>query len=89
MKIRTKKTTYDYREALEKFKAAKEVGTAYMTYDYTTRLYTVELWQETNSQSEFYRAILSNINTNIAEEQDALSYADSAIKTLVDMGVLE
>ena len=89
MTIKLKRTTPDYREAQQLFADFKAKGTAYISYDYPSKLYTIELWQESKSESEFYRIILSNIETDTPEEQDALAYADSAIKTLVDMGVIE
>lgn len=89
MKIKLKRTTPDYREAFKLFTDFKAKGTAYITYDYSSKLYIVELWQESKTISDFYRIILSNIETDTPEEQDALAYADSAIKTLVDMGVIE
>ena len=94
MTIRVKRTTVDYREACEMFKSAKERGTAYLTYDYPSKEYIIEFVQEARAGSETMRAFLNNIavfniNNLAKEELDALSYADSAIKTLVDMGVLE
>lgn len=89
MKIKLKRTTPDYREAQKLFTDFKAKGSAYITYDYPSQLYTIECWQESKSESEFYRTILSNIETDTPEEQDALAYADGAIKTLVDMGVIE
>ena len=89
MKIKIKRTTPDYREACQLFTDFKAKGTAYISYDYTSKLYTIECWQESKSESEFYRIILSNIETDTPEEQDALAYADGAIKTLVDMGVIK
>lgn len=89
MKIKIKRTTPDYREAQQLFTDFKAKGTANITYDYPSKLYILESWQESKTESEFYRIILSNIETDIPEEKDALAYADSAIKTLVDMGVIE
>ena len=84
--------THDYREAQEKFKKCKEYGTTYITYDYTTREYTVELTRETKTVSDMMRQFLVDIKLNhdlTAEETDALDFADSAIKTLQDMEVIE
>ena len=89
MKIKTKRTTSDYREALEILADFKSEGTVYLVYDYPSKQYTVELWQESKTISDFYRIILSNIETDSPEEKDAIAYADSAIKTLTDMGVIE
>ncbi len=92
MKHKTIFKTHDYREACEKFTKFKEHGTAYITYDYPTNEYIVELVRETKSVSDMMRAFLVDIKFNhdlITEELDALDYADSAIKTLQDMGVLK
>jgi len=92
MKHKTIFRTHDYREACEKFKKFKEHGTAYITYDYPTKEYIVELVRETKSVSDMMRQFLVDIKLNhdlIEEELDALEYADSAIKTLQDMGVIE
>lgn len=83
--------TPDYREACEKFTKFKEHGTAYITYDYLTKEYIVELTRETKTVAEMMRQFLLDIKLNYDlcdEELDALNYADSAIKTLEDMGVL-
>lgn len=92
MKHKTIFRTHDYREACEKFKKFKEYGTAYITYDYPTREYIVELVCETHSTTDMMRQFLVDIKLNhdlVGEELDALEFADSAIKTLVDMGVIE
>ena len=92
MKFKTKYHYNDYREACEKFSECKKLGTTYMKYDYRTQEYTIELVRESQSESEFMRILLSDIKSDYdlsTEELDALAYADSAIKTLVDMGVLK
>ena len=92
MKHKTIYRTHDYREACEKFTKFKEHGTAYITYDYPTKEYTVELIRETHSTTDMMRQFLVDIKLNhdlIGEELDALDFAESAIKTLVDMGVLQ
>lgn len=92
MKVKSKYKVHDYEEAVKKFAECKKLGTSYMTYDYPTHEYTIELEQESKSEAEFMRTILMGIkimNSWSTEELDALAYADSAIKTLVDMGVLE
>ena len=86
--------TFDYREAQEKFSKFKTKGTTYQTYDFKTHEYTIEVKIEISSKSDLMRTYLSNLYENVKdiaaqEELDALEYADSAIKTLVDMGVLE
>lgn len=91
MKNKTKFRTHDYREAFEKFKKFKEHGTAYITYDYPTKEYIVELVREAKSVADLMRQGLVDIKLNYdltAEEIDALDFADSSIKTLVDMGVI-
>lgn len=84
--------TNDYREALEKFRKFKEHGTASVTRDNNAGEYVVELTSETHSVSDMMRQFLVDIKLNhdlCVEELDALDYADSAIKTLVDMGVIK
>ena len=84
--------TPDYREACEKFAKCKDLGTAYITYDYPTKEYTVELTRETKTVADMMRQFLLDIKLNhdlIEEEIDALDYADSAIKTLQDMEIIK
>lgn len=91
MKNIIKFRTPDYREAFEKFKKFKEYGTAHITYDYPTKEYIVELVRVAKSASDLMRQGLVDIKLNYdltAEEIDALDFADSAIKTLVDMEVI-
>lgn len=91
MKNKTKFRTPDYREAFEKFKKFKEYGTAHITYDYHTKEYIVELVREADSATELMRQGLVDIKLNYdltPEELDALDFADSAIKTLIDMEVI-
>ena len=92
MKVHHKHTTPDYREAQEVFNRFKKVGTAYMTYDYPTHEYTVELTQISHGTADLMRATLTGMWATMklnTEERDALAYADSAIKTLQDMGVIK
>ena len=92
MQNKTKFRTHDYREAFEKFKKFKEYGTAYITYDYPTKEYIVELVREANSAAELMRQGLVDIKLNYdltQEEIDALDYADSAIKTLIEMEIIK
>lgn len=92
MKHKTLFRTHDYREACEKFTKFKELGTAYITYDYTTQEYIVELVREVKSSTDLMRQILVDIKLNhdlIEEEIDALDFADSAIKTLQDMEIIK
>lgn len=92
MKNKTIFKTHDHCEAIEKFKKFKEYGTTYITYDYTTREYIVELVREVNSTTDLMRQGLVDIKLNYdltVEETDALDFADSAIKTLIDMGVIK
>lgn len=84
--------THDYCEAIEKFRKFKEYGTSCIGCDHITGEYTVELVYETHSVADMMRQFLVDIKLNhdlCDEEIDALAYADSAIKTLVDMGVIE
>lgn len=84
--------TYDYREALEKFRKFKEYGIASVICDHNTKEYKVEFACETKTVSDMMRQFLVDIKLNydlIDEEIDALDYADSAIKTLIDMGVIK
>jgi hypothetical protein len=92
MKHKTLFRTHDYREACEKFTKFKEHGTAYITYDYPTNEYIVELVREVKSSTDLMRQILVDIKLNhdlIEEEIDALNFADSAIKTLQDMEIIK
>lgn len=94
MKIRIKKHTPDYREAQMWLASMKEKGTTYLTYDYTTKSYTLEADIIVENEADMMRAFLLSIKENLEdqlaqEELDALAYADSAIKTLSDMGVLK
>lgn len=92
MKNKTKFKTHDYREAFEKFKKFKEYGTAYITYDYPTKEYIVELIREAGSATELMRQGLVDIKLNYdltPEELDALDFADSAIKTLIEMEIIK
>ena len=91
MKIKLKYETCDYREAQELFAKFKQQGTAYQTYDYPSKTYIIELEKECKTDAEQYRIILQQLflNSHIEEEKDALEYADAAIKTLMDMGVLK
>ena len=91
MKVKIIKRTPDYREACQLFSEFSKKGTTYSTYDFTTKEYTVELVQDAHTDSEIHRLTLLNMyyNTDSIEELLAITYADSAIKTLVDMGVLE
>ena len=91
MQVRLHKETEDSKEAIRLFQEFKKLGNAYMTYDYKTFIYDVEVIVKCETESEQHRIILKQIflNTAAPEEQDALAYADSAIKTLVDMGVLK
>jgi hypothetical protein len=91
MKIKLKYETCDYREAQELFAKFKQQGTSYCTYDYPSKTYKIELEKECNTEAEQYRWVLQQmfLNSYTEEEKDALSYADSAIKTLIDMGVLK
>lgn len=92
MKNRTIFKTKDYHEANEKFRKFKEYGSASSLYDFTTGEYTVELVREAKSSTELMRQGLVDIKLNYdltPEEIDALDYADSAIKTLIDMGIIK
>ena len=91
MKIKLKYETCDYREAQELFAKFKQQGTTYQTYDYSSKTYTIELEKECKTEAEQHRLVLQQmfLNSHIEEEKDALSYADAAIKTLIDMGVLK
>lgn len=84
--------TNDYREAFEKFRKFKEYGISSITCDDNAGEYIVELMCESHTVPDMMRQFLVDIKLNqdlCDEEIDALAYADSAIKTLVDMGVIE
>lgn len=91
MKVIIKRKTPDYREAQELFAQFKQKGTAYLTYDFPSKTYTVEIQSECETEAQIHRAVLLNMYYNVETEEEAtaLSYADSAIKTLIDMGVLK
>jgi hypothetical protein len=78
----------DYREALEQWRK-NTPSTIHSLLDGT---YTVE-WETTcNSTTDLMREYLSDIknDNDLPQEQiDALAFADSAIKTLIDMGVIK
>ena len=88
MQVRLHKETEDSKQAVQLFQDFQKLGNAYMTYDYTTCAYDVEVTVKCETESEQHRIILKQLflNTAAPEEQDALAYADAAIKTLVDMG---
>ena len=90
MNIRTTYRTPDYREAQEIFHKWSKIGEVCMFQTHSGE-YKVIRYMHTHTDSETHRAVLESIflNTDSIEEREALSYADSAIKTLVDMGVLE
>lgn len=91
MKIKLKYETCDYREAQELFAKFKQQGTSYCTYDYPSKTYIIELEKECKTEAEQYRLVLQQmyINSHTEEEKDALTYADGAIKTLIDMEVIQ
>ena len=91
MRVRLHKETEDSKEAVQLFQEFQKLGNAYMTYDYTTFIHDVEVVVTCETEAEQHRLILKQLflNTAAPEEQDALSYADGAIKTLIDMGVLK
>lgn len=92
MKVKFKQDYTDYREAHEAFHKACTKGTAYLTYSYTTKTYTLETFKEVHGTPNLMREMLAHIyiENNLPEEQvDALVYAESAIKTLADMGVIK
>lgn len=92
MKIKHTYRTPDYRVAMEKFNKFKAEGSPYLIYDYTTKDYIIEITQEVSSNTDLMRNILHHLSNNddlADEERDALAFADSAIKTLTDMGIIE
>ena len=91
MTIKRKFETPDYREAMEKFAKYRQdtLTRCYLIYDYPTSTYTVEVTTTVDSEADFYRTILAGIATESQEEQTALAYADSAIKTLQELGVIK
>lgn len=92
MKVRFKQEYTDYREAHEAFRKACEKGTAYLIYDFPTKTWTLETFKEVHGTPNLMREMLAHIyieNDLPHEQADALAYADSAIKTLIDMGVLQ
>lgn len=88
MTIKHTKHYEDYREALTQWR-----NTSPSTiHSNTDGSYTVEWETRCNNHSDLMRAYLLDIKllNDLSQEQlDALSYADSAIKTLVDMGIIK
>lgn len=92
MKIKLKHTTCDYREALEFATKYSTLGDTITTYHKETNDFIIECIAEVTSHVEHMRKLLTIIKVEhdlTPEELDALAFADSAIKTLVDMGVIE
>ena len=92
MLLKVKRKYVDYRQAQEEFHKACEHGRAYLTFDFSTQTYELEYTAKINKTAELMRNLLFDIyvQNDLPDEQaDALAYADSAIKTLVDMGVLK
>ena len=88
MIIKHSKHYEDYREALEKWRKTTP-STIHSNIDGS---YTVEWETRCNNHSDLMRAYLLDIKllNDLSQEQlDALAYADSAIKTLVDMGIIK
>lgn len=88
MKIKQIKHHEDYREALQQWRRHTP-ATIHSCSDGT---YLVEWEAQCNSTSDLMREYLLGIKlqNDLPQEQiDALEFADSAIKTLVDMGVIE
>lgn len=88
MKIKHVKQYDDYREALEKWRKTTP-STIHSNVDGS---YTVEWTVTCNGTSDLMREYLLDINmqNDLPQEQiDALSFADGAIKTLVDMGIIK
>lgn len=88
MKVKHIRHYEDYREALAQWKRT----TPSTIHSDTNGIYVVE-WETTcNSTPDIMREFLLDIklHNDLPQEQiDALDYADSAIKTLIDMGVIE
>ena len=88
MKVKHIKNYEDYREALTKWRNT----TPSTIHSNTDGSYIVE-WETTcNTYTDLMREYLLDIklNNDLPQEQiDALAYADSAIKTLVDMGIIK
>lgn len=88
MTIKHSKHYEEYREALEKWRKTTP-STIHSNIDGS---YTVEWETRCNNHSDLMRAYLLDIKllNDLSQEQlDALSYADSAIKTLVDMDIIK
>ena len=88
MTIKHSKHYEDYREALEKWRKT----TPSTIHSNTDGSYIVE-WETTcHTHTDLMREYLLDIKlyNDLPQEQiDALAYADSAIKTLVDMGIIK
>lgn len=78
----------DYREALAEWRR----NTPATIHSHTNGVYVVE-WETTvNTGSDLMREYLLDIrnDNDLPQEQiDALDFADSAIKTLIDMGMIK
>lgn len=92
MKNRTIFKTHNCHEVFENFRKFTKYGTTNVSYNFTTGEYIVELVREAKSSTDLMRQGLVDIKLNYdltPEEIDALDYADSAIKTLIDMGIIK
>ena len=88
MKLKHIKYFEDYREALECWRRT----TPSTIHSCTQGVYIVEWESECNENAQMIRERLFDIKVdyNLSNEQlDALAFADSAIKTLLDMGIIK
>lgn len=88
MKLKHIKHYEDYREALTKWRNT----TPSTIRSNTDGSYTVEWETACNTYTDLMREYLLDIklNNDLPQEQiDALAYADGAIKTLLDMGIIK
>lgn len=88
MKIKQTKHYEDYREAILQWNSHKPS----LIHYHEDGTFTVEWIAECNNTPDLMREFLLAIKlqNDLPQEQiDALAYADSAIKTLVDMEILQ
>lgn len=88
MKVKHIKHYEDYREALQQWR----IHTPSTIHSHPNGTYTVEWVTTCNNSTDLMREYLLDIklHNDLPQEQiDALDFADSAIKTLIDMGVIK
>ena len=90
MKVTKEISVADYNKAIELFTEHLHESATIRSTElyYGVWEYTVTWQENVISVPLKMRKILATINVQTQDELDALSYADEAIKTLMDMGVI-